>query len=300
MSSAVHIARNGAPLGQFPKEQIQERLENGSLLPGDYFYDESARAWLPLTEWREAVPFTPVSPKTEEIWSEESETSGSNRRRHGGSRSRRKPKKRNPAESALPGWIACLFAIGVAAALWAWAQSLRDQLQAQEKKAAEFEQLSKDLQRQNAILLEMAPVGVARGVLTSEPSPGKLAVMSGVTVGALRAEDVRTKVVNLANEPTPNTEEELGVLVTKLQSSLPPAIAVTITDSSGRFELPLPEPGRYILIANAFKQGGGTSQRLLWLVEFERGDEPTPVLSMSEQNAITLQNPNLRISPGRK
>ncbi len=334
MSSGVHVSRNGALLGHFPKDQIQSRLEAGVLLPTDHFFDETTRNWQTLAEWKRNVPFgagpsvpppppagrtqAPAAvtepgpsesgseqpePEEQPEWAEDRaarKASEKRRRSSGGDRSRRKPRKKNPIEAALPGWIACLFAIGAAAALWAWAQNLRDQLAVNERKVTEMNELVSSLQRQNNILLEMSPAGVVRGVLTSEPSPGKLAVMSGVTVGALRVSDVRPALMDLANAQTPATEEELASLVTNLQSSLPPAIAVTLTDSSGRFELALPEPGTYAIVSTAFKQSPGGVERLLWLIEFEGRDEPTPVLSLNEQNAISLKKPDLRLSPARK
>ncbi len=306
MTSSVHIARNGTPLGLFPRDQIESRLEVGILLPTDYYYDEETRSWILLSEWKKTVPFTPTpdeefNAEQEEEGDEENQDDKSRRRRSSGrDRSRRKPRKKNAAESALPGWIACLFAIGAAAALWAWGQSSRDQLVVIQNKVVEMEETIKALQRQNSILLEMAPAGVVRGVLTSEPTPGKLAVMSGVTIGALRVDDVRSALVKIANLPTPGTEEEFAAIVTALQSNLPPALAVTLTDSSGRFEIALPEPGAYVLIATAFKQNPGGAQRLLWLLEFDRSEEPTPVLSLNENNAISLSEPSFRLSPARR
>lgn len=324
MSSGVHVSRNGALLGHFPKDQVQSRLEAGALLPTDHFFDEATRNWQTLSEWKRSVPFggnppippppktdgpqivadtDPAEPEEQPEWAENRaarRASEKRRRSSGGDRSRRKPRKKNPIEAALPGWIACLFAIGVAAALWAWAQSLGSQLEVNERKITEMNEMVSSLQRQNNILLEMSPAGVVRGVLTSEPSPGKLAVMSGVTVGALRVSDVRPALMKLANAQTPVSEEELAALVTTLQSSLPPAIAVTLTDFSGRFELAVPEPGTYAIVSTAFKQSASGVERLLWLIEFEGRNEPTPVLSMNEQNAISLRNPNLKLSPARQ
>jgi hypothetical protein len=307
MTSSVHIARNGTPLGLFPRDQVESRLEVGILLPTDFYYDEETRSWILLSEWKKTVPFTPTPDEELDAGKESEEEEGedpdgkSRRRRSSGrDRSRRKPRKKNKAESALPGWIACLFAIGAAAAFWAWGQSSRDQLMVIQSKVVEMEETIKSLQRQNSILLEMAPAGVIRGVLTSEPTPGKLAVMSGVTIGAMRVDDVRSALVKIANLPTPGSEEEFAAIVTALQSNLPPALAVTLTDSSGRFEIALPEAGTYVLIATAFKQNPGGAQRLLWLLEFERSDEPSPVMSLNENNAISLSDPSFRLSPARK
>ncbi|MEX1118617.1 MAG: hypothetical protein WEB60_07470, partial [Terrimicrobiaceae bacterium] len=60
MSSGVHVSRNGALLGHFPKDQIQSRLEAGVLLPTDHFFDETTRNWQLLAEWKRNTPFSPT------------------------------------------------------------------------------------------------------------------------------------------------------------------------------------------------------------------------------------------------
>lgn len=311
MSSLLHIARNGTPLGQFRTDQIPGLLVAGTLQPSDLYYDEKKREWLPMEQYQEKTPFArpavqeAESPSTELDDSPEAVGAGSEPRSSGGrkrrsGRSLKKPRKRNPAESALPGWIACLFAIGAAAGLWAWAQSLRDQLVVSEGKVKQLTEDIQSLQRQNTTLLEMAAPGTVRGVMTTEPQPGRLALMSGVNVGLFRLDDVRKAVLDTSNLPTPINEEELAAVVTELQRRLPPPLAMTLTDSSGRFDLTVPEEGSYALVSTAFKQGPGNPKRLLWLVEIESTGAPTPVVPLSESNAISLDESLLRISPSRR
>ncbi len=316
------VTRDGVPLGEFRSDQISARLDSGLLVPTDHFYDAARKAWRPLSELEThgrvaagsgvgsepPAPSTPastsgdapqVSASEEEgrTW-EERERRGRRRRRSSSSGDPSKKKRhRNPAERALPGWIACLFAIGVAAGLWAWAQSLRDSLKVQEAKVTELTSQVTALNQQISVLQEMAPPGIVRGIITTEPTPGKLAILSGVTVGILRAADVRTALLRMANSPTANSEGEFGARVTELQSNLPSAEAITLTDSGGRFELAVSDPGNYAIVATAFKQSPGGPERLLWLIEVTNADEPSPVISLSEKNAVSLRNPMMRLLP---
>ena len=306
MSQFVHIARNGKPLGQYRSDQIKHLLQQGTLRQTDMFFDDSSREWMDMTRWappdgRTFAPNPAVQDGGEsEPEEEESQRSRRRMRSSGRSRDSRKPRKRNPSESALPGWIAALFAIGIAAGLWAWAQNLGDQLASAQKKNSELEESLSALKRQVAVLLEMVPPGKIRGVITTEPQDGRLAVMSGVSVTLFRLDDLRSAIIQVANQPTPVTEEEFSNLLTRFQAALPSPLTMALSDSSGRFEMTVPEAGRYGILATAFKQGGGAASRLLWLMEFDSGDAPTPVVSLGDNNAISLSEPSLRITPARR
>jgi hypothetical protein len=305
MSSLLHVARNGTPLGQFRKDQVPELLEAGTLQHEDLYYDEGRREWVPLSRFQTTAPLSAKPGADNGGEDEPGEADEASSRRSRGRRRRsghvpKKPRKRSAAESALPGWIACLFAIAAAAGLWAWAQSLRDQLQVNERKVQELNEDLASFSRQNAILLEMSPPGTMRGVITSEPQPGRLSMLSGVNVGLFRIDDAREAMLAAANLPTPVSEEEFSNIVTEVQRRLPPPIAMTLSDSSGRFDLQVPEDGHYAVVSTAFRQGPGNPQRLFWIVGFESQGEPSPVVALSEKNAISLAEPTLKITPARR
>ena len=310
MPTELHVSRGGTPLGQFRKDQFRSLLESGTLKPDDLFFDEACRTWVPVSQFQVAAPLAPApqssSRETEDEESPASDDEGvehPQRRRRSSRRGidgSRKSRKHHPAEKALPGWIACLFAIGAAAGIWAWAQNLSDQLRTSEEKVKSLTESVASLQKQNAILLEMAPPDTLRGVMTLEPSQGKLAVLSGVSVALYRADDVRSSLLKLADAAIPISEEELAAQITLLQSALPPALAVTLSDSSGRFELPVSQAGEYALIATAFGQSGGANQRFFWALGLDADGNPSPVISLNDRNATTLKNPKFRLNPARK
>lgn len=319
----ISVARDGVALGEFSPEQIHSRLRIGVLLPGDHFFDSGERSWRQLSEWaslraatEEAEPEA-ASPEAvvppaggSALPEEEDETRKEGgtweereaRQRKRSSRGKppgRRKRQKHPASAALPGWIACLFAVGAAVALYVWAQEQHDIVKIKDAKLLEVGEQLEALKRKVAILDEMSPAGILRGVLVTESAPGKLAFLSGVTVSILRTEDARPAILRMANEPAAVTEGELAAQVTQIQALLPSPLAVTVSDSNGRFELPLPEPGNYVIFSTFFLQASTGRARLVWLVEIENTGEPTQMLSLSEKNAITVANPALRIRPAR-
>ena len=51
MKDPVKIARGGEVWGEFQPEHIPEFLKNGSLIPTDFFWNETAGEWQPLSMW---------------------------------------------------------------------------------------------------------------------------------------------------------------------------------------------------------------------------------------------------------
>ena len=319
MSPLVHVSRDGAPLGQFRRDLIADLIENGTLQESDLYFEETRRQWLPLNEIQSSAKFIPARPKenpdSEEVPNDSESSEDRYEEQHEGreNRSRRRrrrrrnleskshrPRKRHPAESALPGWIAALFALGAAAALWAWATSLQGQLQLSKEKVQELEQALATLQRHRATLLEMAPPGAIRGVITYESEPGHLNILSGVSVSAYRLDDVRRALLRIANLPSPATEEEFASMVGMIEASLPPPVVMELSDANGRFELIFPETGNYALVATALQQIRGISERLLWTLEVSVTENPSPIIALSSANASSVRKPTFSLTPVRQ
>jgi len=52
----MRIARGKDFIGEWPDREIKERIKNGSLMPTDFYYDEEAADWLPLSEYLSRPP----------------------------------------------------------------------------------------------------------------------------------------------------------------------------------------------------------------------------------------------------
>jgi len=278
------------------------------LLLDDHVYDTVKGAWVLLSEWLkeqasaakkadEKKDREEAAKQVEEEVAEKAESTSSRRSR--GSRSHSRPRKRNPAESALPGWIACLFALGLAVGIWAWAQSLLEEVRVAEERAQSLSETVATLQRQNELLLEMAPPGHVRGILTQEPMPGKIAIISGATIGLIKRSDVEAALEKVQNTPSPVSDEEFSGLINAVQGALPAPLEIALTDSSGRFDMKVPENGDYVIVSNAIKQSSSGPERLFWLVSFQSNEDPSPVMLLNERNAISLRKPDLGIAQPR-
>ncbi len=89
----IHIARDGAILGTFEQDKIEDMLDTGHLLPTDHFYDGGKSAWRLLTSWTAPSLSPPPRPERRKI-------------------------AREKKDGVCRGRLDCLFALGVAAGLW--------------------------------------------------------------------------------------------------------------------------------------------------------------------------------------
>lgn len=288
--SKVHISRKGTPLGVYEFGQLGDMLERGQLHKTDEYFDEATSAWVPLAAWKEPDALGQFRSVTSQPL-KESTTSGASRR-HGGRSSR----SHKGVEKALLGWIVSLFTLIIAVAVFAYATSLRAPLKERDEEVRKLKIVIEALKRENQVLAEIAPAGRLRAVITYEPKPGQVAIMSGATVGLYKRADVEavlTKVLAGAPGGNPKTFAEA---VEQLKREVSTPLAVTLTDSNGRIDMPVPEPGAYVLVASAGKATATGPERYLWLMGFQAGDQPSSVVLMNERNAISQAKPDLLIT----
>lgn len=291
-NTKVHVARNGAVLGAYEFDKIGDLLDVGQLLPTDHYLDNDRSEWIPLSELVTPVPdveFKKPEPRQER--------EGSSRRSRGSSKPPRS-KGRGNGNSALGGWIACLFALGAAAGIWAYAANLGDQLKSADEKIEELNNRVEFLKKENQMLNEITPPGRVRGVITYEPSANQVAIMSGATVGLYRRADVEAalKKVLAQTGETVASAEDFDNAITLLKSSIASPIEITLTDSNGRLDIGVPNPGDYVLVASAAKATGSGADRYFWLLGFHSSENPSGLVLMNEKNAISVKRPQLEIT----
>jgi hypothetical protein len=288
----AHISRNGSPLGVYDFDQLGDMLERGQLSPSDQFYDEASSAWVPLSEWK--LPESPAGfkPAPEKPASEDGSKSAS--RRRGGKSSRA---KKRDSQVAIFGWIACLFVLVVAAGIFGYASTLQGRIHDAESEIADLKAQNEKLKRENQLVTEITPPDRVRAIITYEPSPNQVAIMSGATVGLYRRQDVESALAVIsgrANDLTSSTEAfEKGIEA--LKSAIPSPIEITLTDSNGRVDLPVREPGDYVIVASAGKSTPGGLERFLWLVGFQATSQPSSLILLNEKNATSLRKPTFSI-----
>jgi len=144
---------------------------------------------------------------------------------------------------------------------------------------------------------EIAPGNRVRAIITYEPSANQVAIMSGATVGLYKRQDVEgalSKLTSKTNDLTASSEAfDRGV--EELKTGIPSPIQVTLTDSNGRVDLPVPEPGDYVLVASAGKSTPSGLERYLWMIGFKSDSQPSSLILLNEKNATSLRRPSFSI-----
>lgn len=285
-----HVARGSSMVGIYDGDQILDLLDTGQLLPSDQYYDEKSATWIPLAALN-SEPETPPEPEPSAAAPDpsSSKASAGSRRGNRGSKSR---KKDGPA---LGGWIVCLFALGAAAGLWAWNQNLNTSLTAATEKVREQTTLIDYLKSQIELLSELTPPGRVRAIITYAPTPENIAIVSGATIELYRRSDVDA-ALEKANLGLFTSEEELFAAIKRIQAALPPPLEVAVTKSNGRVDIPLPEPGPYVLLSTTAKATSSEVIRFFWLIGFQSNDQPSKIILLNESNAISRFKANVAVT----
>ncbi len=288
----VHVSRNGALLGVYEYDQLGDMIERGQLQKTDHFFDDEKGAWITLDTWKGADDLTHFKHTDEKPASEDGSKSSSRRR---GGRSARG--KHNGAQNAIAGWIACLFALVVAAGIWAYAAHLQGRLSTAEDALKAQVAANEVLMRENQLMTEITPSDRVRAIITYEPSPNQVAIMSGATVGLYRREDVEKalEATLRSGGETISSAEAFDQGIEKLKSAISSPIEITLTDSNGRVDLKVPGPGDYVLVASAGKATPGGTERFLWLMGFRADSQPSALILLNEKNASSLRKPSFTV-----
>jgi len=289
----VHVSRNGSLLGVYDIDLLGDMLERGQISTTDQFYDEASGAWIPLSEWKQEDESAPKFKQTSDVPPSEEAGKGGSRRR-GGKSSRGKKRQ---MQNAMFGWIACLFALVVAAGIFGYAAVLQSEITEKDKEIVDLKGQNESLKRENQLVTEIAPGNRVRAIITYEPSANQVAIMSGATVGLYKRQDVvgaLSKLTSKTNDLTASSEAfDRGV--EELKTGIPSPIQVTLTDSNGRVDLPVPEPGDYVLVASAGKSTPSGLERYLWMIGFKSDSQPSSLILLNEKNATSLRRPSFSI-----
>lgn len=297
------VARKGKALGNYDAEQIRDLLAARELQLNDHYYEEDSGTWHPLSEWKESQSSAPppeakAIPNQNKKFSAKKNESSTPPGEHRSGRG--KGESRGAQGPALGGWIACLFALGAAAGLWTWSQSLNDTVRLSSEKIREQAAQIDHLNNQISLLSELTPPGRVRAIITYEPDSQNVAVVSGVRVELFRRADVAAALASMG-DAIANSPQELHNDFTEFKKKMPSAMEIGITQSNGRIDMAVPDPGEYVLLASAAKAGpAGQVNMLYWILGFQSNNQASELILMSEKIAITMNDPDLRISDSRK
>ena len=144
---------------------------------------------------------------------------------------------------------------------------------------------------------EVAASDLVRGKVIIRDATGKRTVLPGIKVRLYpRAEleaflSGRYACISEAGGTDP------AHLSTHFLKNIPVPIETTTTDSDGRFECNIPQPGEYVIQTSI--RSAKTGELRLWFVNFDSRDPLNTPVDITESNAVQQFNPLLMLVEGR-
>ncbi len=278
----IAILRNGQPLGEYPLRELTSLLETGALKIKDQCYDPESKELRTLPDFLSRVKISGSTRSSEatELWQENLEEN--NHRR------------------AWAGAISLLFltfAVVLGATLWIGQLSaentqLRDRLARAETGKEEMKKAWQDVM---FAAREVASSDLVRGRVILRDATGKRVALPGVKVRLYSRAAIEAHLA--AQAATKPETTDATRMSAHFLTELPAAIDNTTTNSDGRFECRIPEPGEYILQTSIRSAKNGAMR--LWFVAFDSRDPLNTPVDITEGNVVQQFNPVFMIADGR-
>ncbi len=287
----VQVARDGKVLAEYANLQLPSLLETGHLNPGDHCFDAEAQAWIPLEDYMKDISgFSRKGRNSEPAESAPAEKQPA-----------RAEQERSWQSAQVVPWLLAFFALAAAvgAGLFAWTQSaeiatLRDRL-------ATAEQAKAGLQKQydEALLKErdLAPGDLVRGRVIIRSAAGNRTAPPGVKVRLFARSAIADHLEARFAAGTSETGGDPSRLAVHYMKDLPSPIETTTTDSDGRFELKVPEPGDYVIQSSLIS--AKTREMRLWFIAFNSRDPLNTPVDINDSNVVRQFDPLLMLVEGR-
>ena len=282
----ISVSRNEKVLGEYPVHEIGSLLETGHLQEDDLCCEPGGSARIPLKDFmrKERGPGSSSGSRRE----------GSGSKRAG--RRLRRARSRN-SQILLPG----IFSVAVALGAYLWVGKVsgeNEELKARvlRSEAANLEWKQK---YQNVLFAarEVASNDLVRGRVVVRDAAGKRVVLPGIKVRLYPRQEIET----FLSERYARIAEAGGTDPARLSvhflKQLPPPIENVATDSDGRFECKVPEPGEYVIQTSIRSAQSGAMR--LWFVTFDSRDPLNTPVDITESNAVQQFNPLFMLVEGR-
>lgn len=279
----VQVARDGKILAEYASLQLASLLETGVLKPGDQCFDVDTQSWRPISEFIQDIP-------------------GFARRLAGDSPVAKTDDDDAPTPTGGPvPWILALvfLAAAVGAGLLAWSQYL-EAASLQTRLAAATKEKS-ELQKQFDQSQFEARGGVAKDTIQGQAivrdTSGKRVVLPGIKVRLFPRKVIDAHLEARQAALTPESGTTASQLASHFMKNLPAPVDSTTTDSDGRFELKVPEPGGYVLQTSLIS--AKTREMRLWFVGFDSRDPLNTPVNINDSNGVREYSPLLMVVEGR-
>lgn len=276
----VQVAREGKALSEYATLQLPSLLETGHLRADDQCLDAGSGEWVPLEDF--LAGFTGFSKRGTPLTAED------------------EPSSERSAGGFAP-WIFSALAVAAAAGtgLYAWTQ--HDEIASLRSRLAAAEQTNQGWQQKYHQVLfaarEVASEDTVRGRAILRDASGKRIALPGIKVRLYTRSAVESHLSARHEAEVEGEGAERTRLATHYLKNLPPPLETTSTDSDGRFELKVPEPGEYIIQTSIRSAKSGEMR--LWFVAFDSRDPLNTAVDITESNAVQQFNPLLMVVEGR-
>ncbi|MCX6968764.1 MAG: hypothetical protein NTV93_01245 [Verrucomicrobia bacterium] len=260
-------------------------LETGHLQGDDRCLDPEHSKWVPIKDFirRGSVPDYARKQGAEA----ETPARGSRRQRRG----------------RKPGWF--LLAIFAAAlTIWGaifWAGKLSQENAALQTRLELAEATNADLKQKYQSLLfaarEVASNDLVRGKVIIRDATGKRVVLPGIKVRLYPRAEIEAFLSARYSRIAEAGGTDPARLCAHFLKDIPPPIETTATDSDGRFECKVPQPGEYVIQTSIRSAKSGEVR--LWFVTFDSRDPLNTPVDITESNVVQQFNPLLMLVEGR-
>ncbi len=278
----VNISRDGKTLAEYSLLQLPSLLETGHLKEGDLCLDSATEKWVPIREFMRTIPDYSRRRGTPLVETEREGRFSSTR-----------------SINWIP-WAIATVVLVTAIPLGFLSVALQQEVAVLKDRVASAEAESTRWQSEyNKVLFaasEVAPEDVVRGRLIVRDTSGKRMSPPNVKVRLyprrqieefLAERDATARAAGLSGES----------LVVHFASGLPDPMEISTTNSDGRFEFAIPEPGEYVIQAGVFSARNG--QRISWFVSFDSRDPLNTPVDLTESNRVRQYLPLLMVVEGR-
>ena len=269
----ISVKRDGQILDEYPPQEIGSLYETGHLKEKDLCLDPESGEWIPLRDFlRNARP------------------------------SRGRGRRRGRARRGLRlNLLLFFFVFAVILGVVAWESKTSaeiDGLKASLAKTA-AENLEWKQKFENVLFAarEVASNDLVRGRVIIRDANGQRVVLPGIKIRLYP----RAEIEEFLSERYKRIADAGGTDANRLSAhflkTIPLPIETTTTDSDGRFECKIPQPGEYVIQTGI--RSGKTGGLRLWFVAFDSRDPLNTPVDITETNAVQQFNPLFMLVDGR-
>ena len=269
----ISVKRNGKILGEYPPQEIGSLFETGHLKEQDLYFDPKSGEWLPVNDLLR-------------------------RERPSRSRSGRRERSGKTLKRRLLLFFAA-FAVVLGAVIWESKTSAEiDSLKASLAKAA-ADNLEWKQKFENVLFAarEVASNDLVRGRVIIRDATGQRVVLPGIKIRLYPRAEIEAFLSERYNRIAEAGGTDANRLPAHFLKGIPFPIETTTTDSDGRFECKVPQPGEYVIQTGI--RSGKTGGMRLWFVTFDSRDPLNTPVDITETNAVQQFNPLFMLVQGR-